>query len=634
MNLYYALTTYHLLCVILHRMVYGDKNSDLMISDLTVNYVKKQQALKKSGLFHDVFVFSDKTALSKRKRRGQYSLGIADQLIAENERVVKDLLPIDPASYENRYICADQFPLGIYLNANHYHYCFFEEGNGQQSRPEETIEHNIKEYDPYLYWIVKKLGLYGRNENIRNRYINFDAQQSNYHFDDKDVDFGVYSLIDQLSNKQKKQLKQIFAAPDLDFDSAEQQSVLFLPQHNFNLHIFNTEQQLYQSGLILDYFAPDLKVYIKPHPNDLYTNYHDLGGEVHMIPHTFPAELLPLYTEQKFKKGITAWSTSIQSLEPILSKTIRFTSKIDTDYPNMHRYYACCKMLDALCRNSKKPITVYTIGINEPLLQYMLSDSGAFKHTLSSIDTVSIVPKELPSINNPDPFFIVADDLTNLNFEQTATVREQLLKSSAKGIVFINSKDDFLFFDGTHYEVFSNLVPWIIQKELLFEPEFNSDISIDEESVWLYMKDKNERQAVSNLHYTKQLPYSKMITKVNMADDQYQLPSKQVVYRNIKMLEGILKATEQRVLVEMERNKELNEKNQQLQKQVEQLDHMIKQNRPSDELSKLEQESKKMQEEMRIYEKKMKNMELKRQLEQLKSNYNQASSKGAPPKKA
>ena len=149
-----------------------------------------------------------------------------------------------------------------------------------------------------------------------------------------------------------------------------------------------------------------------------------------------------------------------------------------------------------------------------------------------------------------------------------------------------------------------------------------------------YMKDKNERQAVSNLHYTKQLPYSKMITKVNMADDQYQLPSKQVVYRNIKMLEGILKATEQRVLVEMERNKELNEKNQQLQKQVEQLDHMIKQNRPSDELSKLEQESKKMQEEMRIYEKKMKNMELKRQLEQLKSNYNQASSKGAPPKKA
>ena len=37
---------------------------------------------------------------------------------------------------------------------------------------------------------------------------------------------------------------------------------------------------------------------------------------------------------------------------------------------------------------------------------------------------------------------------------------------------------------------------------------------------------------------------------------------------------------------------------------------------------------------MRIYEKKMKNMELKRQLEQLKSNYNQASSKGAPPKKA
>ena len=165
MRLYYSLTIYQLLCVLLHRMKSMDKKSDIMLSDGTVDLEIIKHHIEKSNLFNKIYIFPDKMIKSKRIRRDYYDEQIAEKLIAENVELVKQNLPVNLNQYDEIFLCADQFPLGIYINANNIKHYFFEEGNGQQSRRDTTVEYTMKEKDPYLYWIVKKLGLYGENDN-------------------------------------------------------------------------------------------------------------------------------------------------------------------------------------------------------------------------------------------------------------------------------------------------------------------------------------------------------------------------------------------------------------------------------------------------------------------------------------
>ena len=61
MDLYYAMTNYHILCCILHKLVFGkDKKAILWISSyLLDNQPGAVSALKESAIFDDVLVFNE-----------------------------------------------------------------------------------------------------------------------------------------------------------------------------------------------------------------------------------------------------------------------------------------------------------------------------------------------------------------------------------------------------------------------------------------------------------------------------------------------------------------------------------------------------------------------------------------------
>ena len=315
---------------------------------------------------------------------------------------------------------------------------------------------------------------------------------------------------------------------------------MFLPQHNVNLNIFTIEEQLYQTSLLLDYFAPDLDIYIKPHPNDCFTDYTKLGKNINLIPAKFPVELM-LLSPYKFKRGITAWSTSIHSLSEILQEQIYFTADIDKYYKDIYRYYAATKIIQAIGSNN---LNIYIKWVYLPLLENILRFCNNLNMTYNLIE----IEDDLSNIELDKYSIFIIDDKFSSSVKFAVNFIDNLIEQiHTSPIIFINSDNHNLFFNGQDYSIYKNMGCWTIRKQPLYEPDIYSDIDFNDEKIWFYIEDNIMKNKIENVSYVKELPCSKIITYTNTIDENFQMPDKNTVYRNIKMLEGILEATQSRL---------------------------------------------------------------------------------------
>lgn len=631
MDLYYTLTYYHILCALLHKQYYNRNESILIISSLTYNHEQMKLSIQKLGIFKKVFILKDEFPNTGKIDNTLLSdPEYINRVIDEFNTLFLSNISIDISKFSERYIWADHFPLGIYLNANNLPYNYFEDGCGQMSRVEETVskmdllsQKAVAEY----------LQLFGRSNNVQKRYINFEMQESGYTFTDKDTDFSVERLVSHLSQKQRENIFKVFDVPAYAFDTELCESVLFCPQHNVNLKLFTVEQQIYQTALLLDFFAGNAEVYIKPHPNDIFTDYKELGKKVNIISGSFPAELLSLCVNGKFKKGITAWSTSIYSLAPILETSICFTSEIDDDFYSLYRYYLVCKVLSKLI---KKQTVIYTLGVNVKMIENMLSNSDCFCDHFNLIDlqpaeiTCMDVEKETLFDNfcRGEDYGILIDDPAMGEVEIWKKFHNEIFHSKVKFIIFINSKNEFVFFDGTNYEIFLNMIRLVIEKRPLNEFDIYTEINTDEEDIWVYSKDNDIRETVSNLSYVKELPYSKMITRINMAGEEFAMPDADSLYRNIKMLEGILAATERRVLSELEKSNYLEAELESCRKEIDTLSERLqKYEGKKEDIETVRQENEILNKELELLELQTENQILKEKI--IKAKYGKDTNRDA-----
>ncbi len=611
MDLYFALTYYHIFCTVLHKLCCNSHDSILLISTATIDSEKISRSIKTTGIFKNVYVLKHvEPKINNRKiAEPQY----LDEYINEYIELFLSNFSLNLSDFNNFYICADHFPIGIYLNWVGIKYNYFEDGCGQMSRVKETLSG----MNPMQYAIVEKLQLFGRNSNVIKRFINFDNQRQEYDFTARDEDFSANRLISGLSHKDQKRLLDVFEIPQFSLDVSPSESILFCPQHNVNLKLFTTEQQLHQTGLLIDYFAKDLSVYIKPHPNDMFTDYKELGKKVNILPRTFPSELLPVYMKEKFKKGITAWSTSIHSLGAVLERTVCFTSDIDRDFYALHKYYAACRMLSSIVKNN---ITLYTFGVNNEIVRNMLQESDLTIQGDIHMEAVLLDNEEPGRYDfTSRPFGVLVDNISAPGAVCVNEIRNAIMNSKAEFIIFINSKVDYIFFDGINYEIFGNMVRWMIQKDLLFGAEIFSEINDDEEDIWLYAEDDEMREVISKLSYVKKLPCSKMITRINEAGEGYSIPDTDVLYRNTKMLEGILAATERRVLAELEHNRTMSEKLDSANKALKELSEKLENYEGvKSQLETLKEEEEELKEELDLLNQQKINEELRNRIAELK----------------
>lgn len=550
MDMYYALTKYHLLSVIIHKMVYNDQPSTLYISDILPDSKELSNRILNKKIFDAVIIFPDKAILNERKK--YFNLDNTEQIIQKNTELIIKYCG-DILKYENYYICADHFPLGIYLNSVSKLYSYFEDGNGQQSKVESTIESSIKINDPVLYSIVNNMQLFGRNENVKTRYVDLSSQLEGYK-DEKSFDFCIADIIKNILNKkQAANLKNIFEVYADDINSSG--SVIFLPQHNVNLGVFNEQQQLSQTSILLDYFAEGKNIYIKPHPSDFFTNYSVLNN-INIIEKNFPVELLSLVVKEKFDKAITAWSTSINSLTKIVKQKVYFTSEIDRKYNDIHKYFSALKILEYISENCTV-INIFLFGADYDIVNNLVrycEDIKLCKFNYYIISSENLNAEQWNKINKNELNICIVDEFVPELTQKVNSYTTLFMNSDIDATFFINSNNSAVFLAENDISIFDNIL--VVDIKIL-NLETNLYKENYDERIFVYMNDKEKRNEINNCEYIKRLPVSRQLLEINSSKESIDGNEAKQIYRDMKMLKGILVSTEQRVVYETKKNSEL-----------------------------------------------------------------------------
>ena len=360
MDFYYAMTNYHVLCCLLHKMTINKNKSILFISSyLTNNQPTIIEKIKKSNIFEKIYIYDEITFTRSNKKANKNELDNEIKRICSkvDKKIGKKIKNV-----KNIYLCSDFYSIGVYLISNKIKYNYFEDGCGTLSRP--IMPYRIIEKDNIIRaQIVKKLKSFGENIYTINRYGNLDNQEEGY-YNKKDINFNVEKILESLDEKEIIQLLDIYDMKKIKIEGTK--VILFLTMH-YN-EIMNESHQKEIYGLLLDYFTKkDEEIIIKPHPADSIMKYKTIFKNIKEVNRYMPSELLPYCIDKKFAKGITCWSTAIYSLKNIIKKIITFDIRIDDTYKDFDKYYSIVMFLNHL--KNKEKLNLKLIDINE--IQFM-----------------------------------------------------------------------------------------------------------------------------------------------------------------------------------------------------------------------------------------------------------------------
>ena len=369
MDFYYAMTNYHILCCLLHKMLMNDHDGVLYISSYLVNNQPKiVERIKESGIFQEVYRYEEVLFTKTEKKMNDEEI---DREIERVCKIVDKTVGNKIKKAPNVYVCSDFYSIGFYLIVNHIPYHFFEDGCGVLSQKNLPLKAIINE-NPNRALIIQKLKAFGNNEYVIDRYGSLKDQLEGY-YNPKDIDFCVKKLLKGLSSSQIKELLTIYDVKKIRMNRAK--ACLLLTMH-YN-EFMTREDQIKIYATFLDYFThKGEQIIIKPHPADTIFNYEEIYPKVRVLNRYMPAELFPYCVERPFEKGITGWSTSIFSLKDIIKNIIKFDSRIDDTFYDFDKYYAIIQYLKAI-KKEETIIPIHFIDVND--VQFMVLLKYHFK---------------------------------------------------------------------------------------------------------------------------------------------------------------------------------------------------------------------------------------------------------------
>ncbi|MGN1458231.1 MAG: hypothetical protein ACI4XP_09820 [Acutalibacteraceae bacterium] len=524
MILYYALTTYHIQCCVLHKLKYKpNEKAVLLLSDIHKNSVAFQKKYKDSGIFDDVVLFEESKINNAVRQRERKHTPIKQNL-HKALKDVKQALPVDINSYDEIYLCPDHFPFGWYIISKHIKYHCFEEGCGVLSNNEFMLS-NMKR-NKTQYELMNVLGYFGNNKSCVEILADKESQADGYE-NPKMSDFSVKRIIQNLSESELKTVFRFFGVNER-IDGRNQELSLILTQHMANLGIMSLENQHKLYTLFADYFLEGTHIAVKPHPDDIAGRYKELFGDnATVLPFAMPSELLQYCIDGRVKTAIAANSTAVNSLGGFCDRTICFDNRILKTFRYLNRYYAAYRLIEHIGKNA----TIATNGDDRILSELALNDN-------KSLD---LQYTEVLSAN--DGIVLVSD---NLSEEQGVEDIYELLSGIQKStyVIFLNEKTRHIYFDGIHKEIFSRIRP-------IFITETDNDGKITEEVIYLYSEDKATLEKAENINVTKELKYTGVTVDIHSISRSES--------EKIKMLEGVLEATEKRLNDYIKNKHELDE---------------------------------------------------------------------------
>ena len=491
----------------------------LMASWLTIKYPNYQKLEK---LFLSIIVYD-----------GSYRACHTKQ---ETDIYFKQKLP-KISSFDEIYVWGAQHSFGFFVVENNIPFIFCEEATGMHSRC-KIVEH-IDEKNPKLkdiYSYAYNLGLYSGNcASTKTILCNFAAQLKGTQTEGF-IDFRVVDCLMNLPLAKQQQIIQFFIAPKSLHILAD--STIIFTQHLANLRLTTFEEQALIYQMLVDYFFENCPLVIKPHPDDVMY-YAKLFPEAQIIRERFPSEFLPFLVDNEPECVATIYSTAIYNLRGHYPEVFELDDRYERDFPKTHRYYMALQIAKIL----GEPI--YCIGTNEILIEKLANRVGvSLEHCC----------EEFHEDTFPEaPYTVIVDDIAAQGDMGRSGLQKALFNAGENTVfIFTNTKSDYCWYALEQKNLWENILPVLLMKTLRDDaPEEDFYENLEEEMMYVYTKKTELRKEVNEISMEKHLPHVGIdVSKLPLTDEK----------EHIKMLEGILAATEQRLLYYINRVKELERK--------------------------------------------------------------------------
>ena len=511
MVLYAVVTSFHLLNAVVHKLRF-EEHAVLAISE-----GMSQKVLN----IENINQFFDKVVIWNPSYHISHS---SKQCLKYIETVVGSL-----RQYSEIFVWGAQYAFGATLTKNKVPFVYCEEAAGMLSKPEVlmNIVSHVKSISEFAEE-AKELGLYnGENVCVLKKLCNVTAQNEELKTQENIIDFDVTKELAMLSPEDRAKILTFFVE-ELVIDNSPEMTML-LTQHFSNLRILSFEEHCLIYQILVDYFFAKDKLLIKTHPDDLMY-YKRLFPEAQIIKDKFPSELTPYILKNPLKRIATIYSTAIHGLKGIYSGSVfELDERFQVDFKFIDRYWGAVKIAEKL----KKRIVC--INSNELLLEKL-------SLTLCNYQP-AVVLGDLKD-RYIEPEVIVIDEI-NISETSKKNIFQQFLQALNKDtiIIFINSNQEFGWYDCTNKNIWDCICPIVIVKRYIDHQE-DFFTELPDENIYIYSSNKEMLNMAIDVDLKKELPYTGVAISNKILTTEQE---------KICMLEGILEATEKRLRFYMEK---------------------------------------------------------------------------------
>ncbi|CCX37717.1 putative uncharacterized protein [Clostridium sp. CAG:1013] len=298
--LYHGISSYQLLEVILHRLLFHrEEEAVLLLPDFIREKYPQWEKLS-HGFFDEVRLFP--------------YLNIPH---GEENRVVKDTaaayesLDLPPLEEFSRiYIAGAHFYFSLYVISRGRPFSFFEDAAGMLSRPEEAAKILAAKF-PQHAALAQSHGLFsGDNPLIQEVFCCWDAQLGPVETKATIWDFSVERALKALPWGERRRLVKFFVERPIKTKA----DTILLTQQFSGLGLLGEEEQRSLYRELAQGPLAGRRLLVKPHPDDRL-DYREVFPGAEVMREVFPAELLPyVFRGHKPKTAAAFGSASLSNL--------------------------------------------------------------------------------------------------------------------------------------------------------------------------------------------------------------------------------------------------------------------------------------------------------------------------------
>lgn len=515
MVIYHVITSFHLLSCLIHKFYFHKEEAAiLVIPDFMQDKIEidRFDELIKKNVFEQVVIFPYRELGQDYEQVKKNAIDTFDEIFSG----VK-------LGGQKIYVYGAHFYFTLGLVTHHIKYDVFEEASGAYTHQNILLD-AVRNSNPVMEEICSRFNtLSYDNEWIEKVWIDYNAQEGDFK-QNKTVHYDIMECFQKIDHAEKEVLYSFFRVPQV---SVDKKAVLLLTQHFMNLEIMTYDEQAELYKTYADSFLYDQEIYIKPHPDD-FMDYENYLKNCKVIKERFPIELLGLSKSPALSTLATVYSTAVYTIGKLFENVICLDMNYRETYKFFYQYYMGIKIIEQLFADDQCWIC-QGVGIDFKAMQEMLKCRCNLRIEINDVRNAELSGKKIYLIGNcsgTDEQEIVAELLQHigvkdivifLNLDEGGLgwIRERkLLKNVVPIVGRINTRD---------YDIWNQM----------------------ERVIYIYVEDEKRRQEIKSMSMHDEFHNLETVLDVEPIDE------KQI---RIKVLEGILRATEERLSAELKKN--------------------------------------------------------------------------------